>query len=393
MNGQTLLLLLFLDWKQAFDSVDHTALKITLQRFGIPEDIQTLINSIYSDPTFEIKGLNGRLAQGKVRTGIRQGCPLSPYLFVIILSVMFEDVDEALLNAGVATNTWSVNYPTYDVEYADDTLLLGLTTPQLEKMLHQVESEALLYGMSLNSSKTEILYKASCSAPKVRFLNGTPVPTTTQIKYLGTMVSWEHPFSVAFKHRAALAEQAYKKLRLLWNSSLPQKVKLRIFQSTFPAVLTYGLDAFTLDHKALQRIDGCYYRFLRRIVNIPATYISRIPNSVVYLKANKPQLPSESLRNLQLKLLTEVFVAPITDPIHNVVMSAAFRDRIITKGRRRGRGSGWLEVTTKREFPDIWKSDHTARFPHHQYIGIKRKLSSLSSGQAPKCARPQGTRH
>ena len=50
--------LLFLDWKQAFDSVDHTALKITLQRFGIPADIQALVNSIYSDPTFEIGQLN-----------------------------------------------------------------------------------------------------------------------------------------------------------------------------------------------------------------------------------------------------------------------------------------------------------------------------------------------
>ena len=54
---------------------------------------------------------------------------------------MLEDVDGALLDQGVATNIWSVNYPTYDVEYADDTLLLGLTTPQLENMLHQVERE------------------------------------------------------------------------------------------------------------------------------------------------------------------------------------------------------------------------------------------------------------
>ena len=52
-----------MDWKQAFDSVDHTALKTTLQRFGVPEDMQQLINSIYSDPTFEVKGLNGKLTR------------------------------------------------------------------------------------------------------------------------------------------------------------------------------------------------------------------------------------------------------------------------------------------------------------------------------------------
>ena len=78
----------------------------------------------------------------------------------------------------------------------------------------------------------------------------------------------------------------------------------------------YGLNAFTLDDKTLQK-NRRYYRFLRRIVNILASYISRIPNSVVYNETSRPQLASESFRNLQIKLLTDVFVTPITDPIHN----------------------------------------------------------------------------
>ena len=91
--------LLFLDWKQAFDSVDHNALLIALRRFGISEDLLALIHSIYDAPTSEVKGLNGVLAQGEVRAGIRQGCPLSPYLFIMVLTVLLEDVDQALLRS------------------------------------------------------------------------------------------------------------------------------------------------------------------------------------------------------------------------------------------------------------------------------------------------------
>ena len=40
---------------------------------------------------------------------------------------VFEDLDAALLSRGAATNTWSVGRPTYDLEYADDTLLISLT--------------------------------------------------------------------------------------------------------------------------------------------------------------------------------------------------------------------------------------------------------------------------
>ena len=194
--------LLFLDWKQAFDSVDHNALLIALRRFGTSEDLLALKSSIYDAPTFEVTGLNGILAQGEVRAGIRQGCPLSAYLCIMVLTVLLENVEQALLKEGFPTNTWSVNRPTFDVEYI----------PQLQSILHPVEKEAALYGMSLNADKTELFHSPDHTAPTPHFLNGSKVPTSTHVKYLGSMVSWKQSFGVAFKHRSALAEQAYKQL-------------------------------------------------------------------------------------------------------------------------------------------------------------------------------------
>ena len=56
---------------------------------------------------------------------IRQGCPLSPYLFIIVLSVLLHDVEEKLISQGLPLNTWSVGNPRYDLEHADDTLLIS----------------------------------------------------------------------------------------------------------------------------------------------------------------------------------------------------------------------------------------------------------------------------
>ena len=90
-------------------------------------------------------------------------------------------------------------------------------------MLHAFESEALLYDMSLNQSKTKLMTNPAFPEPKWNFFNGDPVPTTEIVKYLGSHVSWTKTkaFDTAISHRRAFAEEAYKKLELVWNRFAP----------------------------------------------------------------------------------------------------------------------------------------------------------------------------
>ena len=127
--------LLFLDWKQAFDSLDHNAMITALRRFGLSQPALNIISFIYQDPSFYTTGPMGDSCKGSVGSGIRQGCPLSPYLFIIVLTVMLDDVDYDLASKGIATNTWSAGKPVFDLEYADDTLLMALTTTQLASII------------------------------------------------------------------------------------------------------------------------------------------------------------------------------------------------------------------------------------------------------------------
>ena len=180
--------------------------------------------------------------------------------------------------------------------------------------------------MHLNYQKTEVLVKAEGDTTPLTFRDGSPVPTTPQAKYLGSMVSWKNPFETAFYHRKGLSEQAYKKRRLVWNSSMSQKQKLKTFQATFLPVLTYGLDALTVTEKQLHRLDAHYIRFLRRIVGIKASFYSHVTNQEVYKKAKYPKLPSDVISEAQFSMLTEVYHTARESPLHNVVFAAAFKD-------------------------------------------------------------------
>ena len=135
------------------------------------------------------------------------------------------------------------------------------------------------------------------------------------------VISWEHSFEAAFYHRAALAETAYTKLRLIRNSRLSKQRKLHIFQTTFVPILTYGISSLSLKEAQLKRIDAFYHRFRRRILGVKASCYSRVSNQEVWDKARRPQLPG-GLRGLVLhrELEHEVpYVPPPPPPPHHTL--------------------------------------------------------------------------
>ena len=90
---------------------------------------------------------------------------------------------------GTPTNTWSTGKPTYDLEYADDTLLFGISTEVLEEYLRHLQVEASLYGLVFNLDKTELLVHHLHPPAPVHFADNTVVDTNTTVKYLGSQIA------------------------------------------------------------------------------------------------------------------------------------------------------------------------------------------------------------
>ena len=71
---------------KTFDKVDREGLMNSLYRLRVDEKLINLVKMIYRKTEFVVE-IDGKSSEWTIRsTGIRQGCPLSPYLFLTVMT-------------------------------------------------------------------------------------------------------------------------------------------------------------------------------------------------------------------------------------------------------------------------------------------------------------------
>ena len=81
-------MIILLDADKPFDKIQHPFMINVFERSGIQGPYLNIIKAIYSNPIPNIK-LNGeKLDTIPLKSGMRKGCPLSSYLFNIVLEIL-----------------------------------------------------------------------------------------------------------------------------------------------------------------------------------------------------------------------------------------------------------------------------------------------------------------
>ena len=143
----------FIDYRKAFDCVDHTALLNSLREMGIPEHIIVLLRGLHDDQEATVRTIYGNTEWLKINKGVRQGCILSPYLFNLYRENIIRRSGLDEIEHGVRISGRNIT----NLRYADDTTLLAETEEGFKMLLTRIKEESEKSGLRLNSKKTKVM--------------------------------------------------------------------------------------------------------------------------------------------------------------------------------------------------------------------------------------------
>ena len=142
----------FVDLEKAYDKVCREELWEALRRYGVSGGLLSVIKSMYQASEACVR-VDGEMSEWfEVKQGVRQGCPLSPWLFNIFLDVV---VREARTNfqGGVKLDTCQVQV----LLFADDTVLVTETKEDLEHNIRALQTAVKEHKLAVNWTKTNTM--------------------------------------------------------------------------------------------------------------------------------------------------------------------------------------------------------------------------------------------
>uniref|UniRef100_A0A5F9CJ30 RNA-directed DNA polymerase n=1 Tax=Oryctolagus cuniculus TaxID=9986 RepID=A0A5F9CJ30_RABIT len=176
-------MIISIDAEKAFDKIQHPFMMKTLSKLGIKGIFLNTIKAIYEKPTASIL-LNGeKLEAFPLRSGTRQGCPLSPLLFNIVLEVLDRVIRHEKEIKGIQIGKEELKLALF----ADDMILyLGNPKNSTKRLLELTEEFGKVAGYKISAQKsTAFIYTGNATGEKERLISIPFTIATKTIKYLG----------------------------------------------------------------------------------------------------------------------------------------------------------------------------------------------------------------
>ena len=228
--------IVFIDFKSAFDCIHRPALWKALETEHIPSKVIKLLQTSYNGSTSRVQIRNESSEEFSFWTGVRQGDVVSPLLFNVVIDTIMRKVFQG--RCGVQYD--KDNFAT-DLMFADDSAILANDNAEATDILRDIARIAQSYGLKINVDKTKVL--TTNGSPSTVYLSGTQIKQIQNFKYLGSVVQERKVAATSEIHgRIGQAATAFASLKwCLWKrTNIHIKTKIRLFRSLIIPILLYG---------------------------------------------------------------------------------------------------------------------------------------------------------
>ena len=252
-------LLLFIDFEKAFDSLEWLFIERTLEYFGFGPSLMNWTRTFYNNT--ESCVLNNGWSSNffKPQRGVRQGCPLSPYLFILSVEILAKAIRSNPNIKGISVNNTEIKLS----QYADDTtLILNGTHESLSAALATINKFGNVSGLKLNDKKTEALWIGSMTGKKEKILPESNFKwPEKKVKVLGVWISTDPITTLNINYN-----EKVEKIRNILNCWKHRRLsligKILVIKSLLASHLTYILAPLATNQNTIREINDIFYDFL-----------------------------------------------------------------------------------------------------------------------------------
>ncbi len=174
----------FVDLEKAFDCVPRGILWRVIREYGVRGPLLRAVRSLYDRSRSLVRIAGSKSDLFPVHVGLRQGCPLSPVLFIIFMDRISRRSQGP---EGVGFGEHAIS----SLLFADDVVVLATSDQDLQHALGRFAAECEAVGMRISASKSEAMVLSRKRVACPLQVGGVLLPQVEEFKYLGVLFTSE----------------------------------------------------------------------------------------------------------------------------------------------------------------------------------------------------------
>ena len=147
-------ILLFLDFQKAFDTLEWSFIQHTLNLFNFGNSIKKWISTFCTNSESSVLKNGFCTNDFKLLRGVRQGCPLSPYLFILAAEVLVTKIRQDKTVRGITIFGTESKIS----QFADDTSAFCDNLSSVQNLIRIINDFGTSSGLKLNACKTKAIW-------------------------------------------------------------------------------------------------------------------------------------------------------------------------------------------------------------------------------------------
>ena len=253
-----------LDYSKAFDSLSKDFMTDSLKLFGFGNSFIHWIKTITND-TVSCVSYCGWLSRWiPLKCGIRQGCPISPLLFILSCEILSCRIRQSKCINGIKLPMSICGRNDIKVmQFADDTTLFLSDEPSIYKCLEVVDQFSQFTGLTLNKNKTEAMWIGCWKyrRKQVANISWKSHPDNT-IKILGITFQSDRKAIEIEKNWTSKFEKCEKTIKSWLGRRLTIMGRITLVKSFLLSQFMYVMQALILPNHIITRINKLLFKFV-----------------------------------------------------------------------------------------------------------------------------------